>query len=206
MGLIPSCAPSSSISRTRETRIASLIRVCARRRAGLVERPASRSQRAFTKLASPPLSGRKRKAAASSGRFLVCSTRLNLRGALGSGGEERVRSCLQSSQVSKLLARSSPSDQRRLLAAALADRERSRPTPCRRRRHVRDLLELGVADPLADRLVGFVDLDAVAGIASLAASVVARPRGVLRRPGSPGPAPARARTGTRRRSARSGCR
>src|SRR5438270_9927371 len=48
-----------------------------------------------------------------------------------------------------------------LLSPALADRERLLRLAVAVDDHVGDLLELGVADPLADRLVRVLDLDAV---------------------------------------------
>ena len=51
---------------------------------------------------------------------------------------------------------------RRLAAAALAHGERLVRLAVAADDRVRDLLELGVADPLAERLVALVDVDAVA--------------------------------------------
>ena len=58
-----------------------------------------RSQRPFTKLLCPP--SQNDKTAASSGPF-PRPARLNLRRAHGSGGEEQVRPCLQTSKGSKM--------------------------------------------------------------------------------------------------------
>src|SRR5204863_4871367 len=78
-----------------------------------------------------------------------------------SGGEERVRSCLPELESSKLVPELLEA-QGRLLAAAPAHGEALFGFPVAVDDHVRDLLELRVADPLADRLVALVDLDAVA--------------------------------------------
>src|SRR5207245_10240996 len=80
--------------------------------------------------------------------------------ALGSGGEETVPLLLAGSKLSKL-AEEVLEAAGRLLSPALADRERLLRLAVAVDDHVGDLLDLGVADPLADRLVRVVDLDAV---------------------------------------------
>src|ERR1051326_493886 len=86
-------------------------------------------------------------------------TRLNPRSS-ALGGERRFRPCLPGTQSSKL----SPKIIQRLgglVAAVLAHRECIVGLLVAVHDDVRDLLDLGVPDPLADRLVAVVDLDAV---------------------------------------------
>src|SRR5207248_2349695 len=95
-------------------------------------------------------------------RYQPClATRLNPAQALGLGGEERVRPCFSGVQRSK------PREEigKRFLAlaaAALADRQAAGALPVAEDDREGDLLELGLADPLADRLGGLADVGAVA--------------------------------------------
>ena len=74
--------------------------------------------------------------------------------------------------------------ERRLLSPALAHGERVVRLPVAVHDHERDLLELRVADPLAERLVALVDLDAEALADEPVAERCRRPRDAPRRPGS----------------------
>src|SRR5581483_5808147 len=78
------------------------------------------------------------------------------------GGERRFRPCLPGTKSSKLGAEIYERP-RRLGAAPLADRERLVALGVAVDDGERDLLDLGVADPLAHRLVRLVDLDAERG-------------------------------------------
>ena len=132
--LIPICAPSSSTSRTCGARICSLIRACGRPGATGLDAPPW-SQRRFTKLlassffeTTKPLQAAARIPRPSDSveppRGLWPAEVRN--GPLLLGRAHRVASSCARRLVAGVL--------RRLLAAALAHRERRRPTPCRRRR------------------------------------------------------------------------
>src|SRR5437660_9994303 len=76
------------------------------------------------------------------------------------GGERRFRPCLPGNQGSKFALEFSKR-QGALLPSPLAHGEALVALLVPVDDHEGDLLDLGVADPLADRLVGVVDLDAI---------------------------------------------
>src|SRR3954454_16627455 len=157
--LIPSCSPSTPIRRTRGTRIASLMRVWG---SGL--RGAS----------NPPERLRGLKCLSPSSCCPPCRTKkpLACSGAesrqpasveppsFSPGGERRLRPCLPGTKGSKF-GLEIPERERLLRPSVLPDRERLVRLLVPVDDHVRDLVDLGVADPLPDRVVGRVDLDPV---------------------------------------------
>src|SRR6266568_4887069 len=144
VGVIPSCAPSSSISRTRGARMFSLIRVCGTGRTGSTNRlglkELSPSREFLPHKTTKPLQ-------TSNGLRPRLSTRLNPHGALGSEGEERVPPLLAGSQGTKFCEQRCEA-LRRLLSSTLADGERVLRFLVPVDDHVRDLLDLGVPDSL----------------------------------------------------------
>src|SRR3954453_16866121 len=166
--LIPSWAPSSSISRTREARIESLMRVVSRgagrvwsngRRLGLKGKSPSwaysssiRCRNMKSRCMQRPFPRRYR-------CQVNTVTRLNPRGPSGPGGEERSAPAFQRSEVSKPRAKFNERDGR-LLAAALAHREALVALAVPVDHGERDLVELCASDPLPDRLRGLGDLHA----------------------------------------------
>src|SRR6476469_8111651 len=142
--LIPSCSPSTPISRTRGTRIASLMRVWG---SGL--RGASNPPERLRGLKCPSPSSLC--PPRSTKKPLACSGAESRQPAsveppsARPGGERRLRPCLPGTQGSKFgLA----IPKRQGLLVAVDD-------------DVRDLVDLGVPDPLADGVVRLVHLDAV---------------------------------------------
>src|SRR6187551_2793488 len=160
IGFTPSCPPSASTSRTCETRMSSLIRLC-----GIVGRVGSTRRRGL-KGASPscqlPPSSKRQDRCTAAAQFPFQPSRLNLRQARGPGGEEHVRPCFAELHRSSLaeLRQQLVERFRGLVPAVCANRDRVLGFLVAPDHDVRDLLDLGVADPLADRLVGVVDLDA----------------------------------------------
>src|SRR5215210_5634586 len=159
VGLIPTWAPSSSISLTSETRIRSLTRVCGSgagsgrtNRRGLKDSSPSSSR--------PPFETTKPLQAAASRRS--SASRFNPLEAGGPGGEEQVRPYLQASHVSTQFSHQFVETSSRLIPTTLAHGERGLGFTIPVDDHVRDLLDLGVPDALPDRLVRLIHLDAEA--------------------------------------------
>src|SRR3954452_4554175 len=155
--LIPSWPPFSSIRRTRGTRIWSLTRVCGSGRRGGSLKP-RRGLKSWSPSSLRPPSKMKKPRAGSGGGSRQPG-RLNPR-SFSLGGERRIRPCLPGLKRSKsgpeILERRS-----RLATAPLADRERLVALLVAVDDDERDLVDLRVPDPLADGVVGVVDLDAV---------------------------------------------
>src|SRR4051812_2320518 len=155
--LIPSWPPFSSIRRTRGTRIWSLTRVCGSGRRGGSLKP-RRGLKSWSPSCLRPPSEMKKPLSGSGGQSPQ-PARLNLRSST-LGGERRFRPCLPGFQVSK--TRPEINERfRRLPAPALPDGECLVALLVAVDDRERHLVDLGVADPLADRLVRIVDLDAV---------------------------------------------
>src|SRR6188472_3261379 len=158
IGFTPSCPPFSSTSRTCDTRMSSLIRLC-----GIVGRVCSTRRRglkgASPSCQLPPSSNNKTAAQQRPDPFQP--SRLNLRQARGPGGEEHVRPCFAELHRSSLakLRQQLVERFRGLLPTVRAHSDRVFRLLVAPDDDVRDLLHLRVADPLADRLVGVVDLD-----------------------------------------------
>ena len=121
------------------------------------------------------------KTAANSGLLRVLGSLEPLAGRAAPEVRNGCRPCLQASQGSSQFCDQFVEASCRLLAAALAHGERLLGLAVAVDDDVRDLLDLGVADPLADRLVALVDLDAE--VRELLGAAPARPRGAPRRPG-----------------------
>src|SRR6476469_5531436 len=157
--LIPSCSPSTPISRTRGTRIASLMRVWG---SGL--RGASNPPERLRGLKCPSPSSLC--PPRSTKKPLACSGAESRQPAsveppsARPGGERRLRPCLPGTQGSKF-GLEIPKRQGLLGPAVLADRERLVRLLVAVDDDVRDLVDLGVPDPLADGVVRLVHLDAV---------------------------------------------
>ena len=152
---------------------------------------------------TPPCFVRTRKAAACSGPFprRSCDS-VEPPGASGPGGEERVRPCFSGSSLASFPRSIRERCSGRLLAAALAHREALLGLAVAVDDRERDLLQLGRADPLADRLGRARRPRPGSRPRASRARDRRAPSRCPRRPAARGPAPARARTGTRRRSAR----
>src|SRR5690242_14918553 len=150
--LIPSCCPSSPIRRTRGTRIASLMRVWG---SGL--RGASNPPERLRGLKCPSPSSlcpprRTKKPLACSGARSHQPSSVEPPSARP-GGERRLRPCLPGTQGSKFLLEFLQR-QRLLGSAVFPDRERRIGFLVPVDDHERDLVDLGVADPLAHGVVG----------------------------------------------------
>src|SRR5918994_7171835 len=159
--LIPICSPSSPTRRTWGTRMFSLIRSC-----GCGTRRSS-GRRLGLKGSSPsswnPPHRRRKPLQAAAHIFLVQPARLNphelgTRKVRGSGplllsGPDRSNCRLKTFEQFRKA-------RRELVAAALPDRERLVRLAIAVDDGVGDLLQLRVADPLAERLVALVDVDA----------------------------------------------
>src|SRR5579862_2741642 len=160
---MPSWAPSESIRRTRGTRIASLMRVVSR----FDGRTCSTGRRLGLKCRSPSWAysspSRFHAAARSSSR----STRFEPHAS--SVAREVRNGSAPASQTSKgsKLRHEIRQAERELAAAVLAHREALVGLAVAEDDHVRDLLELGGPDPLADRLGRRADVDPVARLAEL---------------------------------------
>src|SRR3954471_22011063 len=160
--LIPSCSPSSPIRRTRGTRIASLIRVC-----GVCGR-SSRITRLGLKGSSPsslvPFSKRQNRCKQ---RHSISDQPARLNPLRPCGREVRLDARLLSGSKRSNLGHKFIQGRRELLAAARAHGERLLALAVAVHDRERDLLDLGVANPLADRLGGVVYLDTDARLAQL---------------------------------------
>src|SRR5438874_13263947 len=162
--LIPSWLPSSSIRRTRGTRMASLMRVVSR----LCGRTCSIGRRLGLKGKSPSWAysssfrGRNRKAAACSGPFP--SSTDSVEPHTGSVTREVRNGSAPASQASQgsKLRREVYKTQGLLCAPTAAHGEALVRLAVAVDDHERDLLDLGAADALADRLRRLADLNPVA--------------------------------------------
>src|SRR5215471_6089634 len=155
--LIPSCVPSSSINLTRGARMFSLIRVWGTGRTGSTNRLGLKdfSPSCWFLLQTTKTAARKQRPLSPSSRDSVEPPRSSAREV-----RRQVPLLLAGLQATKFFEQDCKRF-RRLLSAVLADRERLLGLLVAVDDHVRDLLDLGVADPLADGLVRVVDLDAV---------------------------------------------
>src|SRR5579862_1823751 len=155
--LTPSCSPFSSIKRTRGTRIDSLIRVWGSGRRGGSQDPRRGLKSVSPSCRCPPSETKKPLTRSGEEPRQPASVEPPRR---GSGGERRFRPYLPGAKRSKL-APEFHERLRALGAAALADRKRLVALGIAVDDGERDLLDLRVPDPLADGLVGVVDLDPV---------------------------------------------
>src|SRR5262245_3543469 len=158
VALMPSCAPSSSINRTLGTRIASLMRVWGSGRRGGSNPARLRGLKCLSPSSCcPPLYVKKPLAGRRSGSHQPSSVEPPKREL---GGERRFRPCLPENKGSKFHPKFIERE-RALPAAVLADREGVVRLLVAVDDDERDLRHLGVPDPLADGVVGVVDLHAV---------------------------------------------
>src|SRR6266566_368528 len=151
------------MSRTRGTRIASLMRVCGSGRRGGSQEPLRGLKLRSPSSCQPP----RRSTKQSMKTPLACSGAVSSTCSveppkLALGGERRFRPCLPGLKVSNLSPELRKAE-RGLLAAVLADRQAVVALLVAEDDEERDPLDLAVADPLADGLVGLVDLDPVRG-------------------------------------------